>query len=128
MIGDPGVTLEVPHPRATSQESRAMPRHLPRIVALSGAEAARASQVLVHSPVLVEPGAHTWTITLLDPDGALIAQSRALAPDLPVPLAEIARLHLDVVGLEAGDRWHELTPEADGPRFSATVRTARPRE
>jgi hypothetical protein len=99
-----------------------MHRRLPRIAALSGAEAARAARVLVHSPVAVEPGARTWTLTLLDPDGAALAESRATAPDYPVPLVEITRVHLDVVGLEQRGPWHEQATDGGVPRFCAAVR------
>jgi hypothetical protein len=104
-------------------------RRLPRIAALSGAEAVRARHVEVHSAVAAGPGALTWTLTLLDGDGTPLAESRATSPDFPVPLAGIAQVHLDVVGLQQAGDWAELAapdPVRTGPRFRAPVRELPP--
>lgn len=104
-------------------------RRLPRIAALSGAEAARARHVEVHSPVPAGPGALTWTLTLLGDDGAPLAESRSTSPDFPVPLAGIAQVHLDVVGLQQAGDWTALAapdPGPPGPRFRAPVRELPP--
>lgn len=94
-------------------------RRLPRIAALSGAEAARARHVDVHSPVPAGSGVLTWTLTLLDDTGAVLAESRTTSPDFPVPLAGIAQVHLDVVGLQQAGDWDALG--SAGPRFRAPV-------
>ncbi len=99
-----------------------MARHLPRIAALSGAEASRAAWVVVHSPSTAAPGALTWTVTLLDAEGVALAESRAPGPDYPVPLAEIARVHLDLVGLEQSGEWFAAPSTATAPRYCTTVR------
>ncbi|VTR75854.1 MULTISPECIES: hypothetical protein [Cellulomonas] len=101
-------------------------RRLPRIAALSGAEAARARFVVVHSPVAAGPGAVTWTLTLLGVHGAPLAESRTTAPDFPLPLADIAQVHLDVVGLAQSGEW-KAVPTAHGePQFQAPVRALPP--
>ncbi|WP_454051748.1 hypothetical protein [Cellulomonas sp. Marseille-Q8402] len=101
-------------------------RRLPRIAALSGAEAARARHLDVHSPVPAGPGAVTWTLTLVDDAGAPMAESRTTSPDFPLPLGDIVRLHLDVVGLEQAGEWTSPEPSAGEPRFRAPVRTLPP--
>jgi hypothetical protein len=103
-------------------------RRLPRIAALSGAEAARARHVEVHSPVRAGAGALTWTLTLLDEAGSALAESRTTSPDFPVPLGGIAQVHLDVVGLRQEGDWTELPPDAarPEPRFRAPVRPLPP--
>lgn len=101
-------------------------RRLPRIAALSGPEAARARHLVLHSPVRAGTEAVTWTLTLLADDDVPLAESRTTAPDFPLPIADIAQVHLDVVGLEAAGRWVPQEPEGDGPRFRAPVRVAPP--
>jgi hypothetical protein len=103
-------------------------RRLPRIAALSGAEAARARHVDLHSPTPAGPGALTWTLTLLDHAGTALAESRTTSPDFPVPLAGIAQVHLDVVGLRQAGDWTALGPVVDrpDPRFRAPVRPLPP--
>jgi hypothetical protein len=99
-------------------------RRLPRIAALSGADAARARHVLVHSPERAGPAVLTWTLTLLDDGGTALAESRASSPDFPVPLADIAQVHLDVVGLEQAGDWEPLPVHGGAVRFRAPVRVA----
>lgn len=103
-------------------------RRLPRIAALSGAEAARVRHAELHSPVAAGSGALTWTLTLLDATGAALAESRAASPDLPVPLEGVAQLHLDLVGLrQAGDWATGPDPQPSGPpRYRAPVRPLPP--
>lgn len=101
-------------------------RRLPRIAALSGAEAARARHVDVHSPVPAGPGALTWTMTLVDDDGAPLAESRATSPDFPLPLGDIAQLHLDVVGLAQAGDWAPIPSTTGTARFRAPVRPLPP--
>ena len=101
-------------------------RRLPRIAALSGPEAALAHHLDVPSPVPSGADALTWTLTLLDAGGVPLAESRATSPDFPVPLADIAQTHLDVVGLAQAGGW-EPVPTADGgARYRAPVRATPP--
>jgi len=100
-------------------------RRLPRITALSGAEAALACHVVVHSPAPADP-ALIWTLTLTRADGAPLAESRITSPDFPLPLADIARVHLDVVGLVQSGDWEPVPGVPGGPRFRAPVRTSPP--
>ncbi len=97
---------------------------LPRIAALSGAEAAQARHVVVHSPVHAGPDALTWMLTLVTEDGAPLAESRTTSPNFPLPLGDIAQVHLDVVGLVAVDGWTEEQTGDGEPRFHAAVRPA----
>lgn len=97
---------------------------LPRIAALSGAEAARARHVVVHSPVPAGSAGLTWTLTLLGDGGTALAESRTSSPDYPVPLGDIARVHLDVVGLEQTGEWEPLPVRHGSARFRAPVRPA----
>jgi hypothetical protein len=100
-------------------------RGLPRIAALSGAEAARARHLVVHSPVRAGSDAVTWTLTLLADDGEPLAESRTTSPDYPLPISDIAQVHLDVVGLEAAGGWiPQQGAHGAGPRFRAAVRVA----
>jgi len=101
---------------------------LPRIAALSGAEAARARHVVVHSPVHAGPDALTWMLTLVAEDGEPLAESRTTSPNFPLPLGDIAQVHLDVVGLVTADGWTEEQTRDGGPRFQARVRPARQRD
>lgn len=104
-------------------------RRLPRIAALSGAEATRARQVDLHAPVAAGGGVLTWTLTLLDEAGSALAESRVTSPDFPVPLAGIAQVHLDVVGLQQAGDWTALAPSdpsSPAPRFRAAVRVLPP--
>lgn len=97
---------------------------LPRIAALSGAEAAQARHVVVHSPVHAGPEALTWMLTLLAEDDAPLAESRTTSPNFPLPLGDIAQVHLDVVGLVTTEGWTEEQTGDGGPRFRAPVRPA----
>ncbi|RMI13385.1 hypothetical protein [Cellulomonas triticagri] len=99
-------------------------RRLPRIAALSGADAALARHVAVHSPVAAGPAALTWTLTLLAEGGGPLAESRTTSPDFPVPLADIAQVHLDVVGLVQAGEWEPVPVRGGGVRFQAPVRVA----
>jgi hypothetical protein len=104
-------------------------RRLPRIAALSGVEAAHARHVDLHAPVAAGGGVLTWTLTLLDDAGSALAESRVTSPDFPVPLAGIAQVHLDVVGLQQAGDWAELAPSDPTralPRFRAAVRVLPP--
>ncbi|WP_431837025.1 hypothetical protein [Cellulomonas sp. Y8] len=101
-------------------------RRLPRIAALSGPEAALARHVDVHSPVPAGTDALTWTLTLLDDGGVPLAESRTTSPDFPLPLADIAQVHLDVVGLARAGEWEPVTTRGGGARFRATVRPTPP--
>jgi len=103
-------------------------RRLPRIAALSGAQAARARHVLVHSPVRAGPAVLTWTLTLVADGDVPLAESRASSPDFPVPLADIAQVHLDVVGLEQAGEWEPLPVRAGEARFRAPVRVVAPQD
>ena len=103
-------------------------RRLPRIAALSGPEAALARHVDVHSPVTAGAGAVTWTLTLLDGGGVPLAESRTTAPDFPLPLADIARVHLDVVGLAQAGEWRTVPAAGGHVRFRAPVRVTAPRD
>lgn len=102
-------------------------RMLPRIAALSGPEAARARHVVVHSPVHAGPDAVTWMLTLVAEDGAPLAESRTTSPNFPLPLGDIAQVHLDVVGLVRAGGWTQEHAD-DGPRFRARVRPAQQRD
>lgn len=97
-------------------------RHLPRIAALSGPEAGRARHLLVHSPVRAGADAVTWTLTLLGDDDVPLAESRTSAPNYPLPLADIAQVHLDVVGLRTTGGWASQPSEDGTPRYRAPVR------
>lgn len=99
-------------------------RRLPRIAALSGPEAGRARHLLVHSPVHAGADAVTWTLTLLAEDDVPLAESRTSAPNYPLPLEDIAQVHLDVVGLSATGRWTPEPSEDGAPRFRTPVRPA----
>ncbi|WP_217616113.1 hypothetical protein [Cellulomonas sp. GbtcB1] len=101
-------------------------RRLPRIAALSGPEAALARHVDVHSPVPAGTDALTWTLTLLDDGGVPLAESRTTSPDFPLPLADIAQVHLDVVGLARAGEWEPVATRGGGARFRAPVRPGRP--
>lgn len=101
-------------------------RRLPRIAALSGPEAARARHVDVHSPVPAGTDALTWTLTLLDAAGVPLAESRTTSPDFPMPLADIAQVHLDVVGLAQAGAWEPVATAGGGARFRAAVRATPP--
>lgn len=101
-------------------------RRLPRIAALSGPEAARARHVAVHSPVPAGPAVLTWTLTLLADGGGPLAESRTSSPDFPVPLADIAQVHLDVVGLVQTGEWEPVPLRDGGVRFQAPVGVAPP--
>lgn len=101
-------------------------RRLPRIAALSGPDVERAAHVDVHSPAPAGPAALTWTLTLLDARGVPLAESRTTSPDYPVPLGDIARTHLDVVGLTRTGEWRSLTTAGGAPRFRASVRVGPP--
>ena len=103
-------------------------RRLPRIAALSGPEAADAHHVEVHSPVPAGPAALTWTLTLVAADGTPLAESRTTSPDFPLPLADIAQVHLDVVGLVQTGEWEPVAAPRGGARFRAAVRTTPPPE
>ena len=97
-------------------------RRLPRIAALSGPEAHQARHLVVHSPVRAGADAVTWVLTLLADDDVPLAESRTTAPNFPVPLADIAQVHLDVVGLGTAGRWVPQPSEDGTPRFRAPVR------
>jgi hypothetical protein len=101
-------------------------RRLPRIAALSGAQAARARHVLVHSPVRAGPAVLTWTLTLVADEDVPLAESRTTSPDFPVPLADIAQVHLDVVGLEQVGEWEPMPVRPGDVRFRAPVQVAAP--
>jgi len=101
-------------------------RRLPRIAALSGPEAALAQHVDVHSPVPAGTDALTWTLTLLDGAGVPLAESRTTSPDFPLPLADIAQVHLDVVGLAQAGEWEPVATTGGGARFRAAVRATPP--
>jgi hypothetical protein len=101
-------------------------RRLPRIAALSGVQAAQARHVLVHSPVRAGPAVLTWTLTLVADDDVPLAESRTTSPDFPVPLADIAQVHLDVVGLEQAGEWEPLPVRRGEARFRAPVRVVPP--
>jgi hypothetical protein len=98
------------------------PLPLPRIAALSGPEAARARFVVVHSPVPAGTATVTWTLTLLGAHGSPLAESRITAPDFPLPLADMARVHLDVVGLAQTGEWRAVPTSHAVPQFQAPVR------
>lgn len=96
-------------------------RKPPRIAELSGAELAMVARVVMHTPVPGGPEALTWTVALLGEDGSVLAESRAASPDYPVPLSEIAQLHLDLAGLAQSGGWRSEWTTDGMPRFSARV-------
>jgi hypothetical protein len=104
---------------------------LPRIGSLDATAIQRARVVVMHSPQAVpasaveeevtDGAAFRWAVTLTDVQGVAIGREHVTVPDLPTPLGEIVRLHLDLIGLRVEGRWVTDLGHDDLPRHAARV-------